>query len=69
LAFRGKLDNNLALQDFCHNVEQACIETVRKGIMTKDLALSIHGEAMNNSHCVSTEEYMDAVVAYLEQNK
>ncbi len=67
LAFRGKLDNNQALIEFCDKIEKACISAVEKGIMTKDLALSIHGEAMNNSHWVSTEEYMNAIVSELEK--
>src|SRR5690606_6594368 len=43
LAFRGKLDNNQALIDFCHTLERVCVETVESGKMTKDLAVSIHG--------------------------
>jgi isocitrate dehydrogenase len=65
LAFRGKIDNNQALIDFCNNIEQACINTVESGVMTKDLSLSIHGDAMNDSHWVSTEEFMDAIVVQL----
>src|SRR6266508_4191256 len=41
LAFRGKLDNNQELIDFCHKLEEVCIETVEEGKMTKDLALTI----------------------------
>src|SRR5207249_11441283 len=41
LAFRGKLDDNQPLIDFCHALEQVCIETVESGKMTKDLALTI----------------------------
>ena len=67
LAFRGKIDNNQALIDFCDNVEKACINTVESGIMTKDLSLSIHGEAMNDSHWVSTEEFMNAIVVELNK--
>ena len=43
LEFRGKLDNNQDLIRFCKTLEEACIETVEKGIMTKDLAVTIHG--------------------------
>jgi len=67
LAFRGEIDNNKALVDFCDKVEKACITAVENGIMTKDLALSIHGEQMNGSHWVSTEEYMDAIVVELNK--
>jgi len=65
LAFRGNLDNNQALIHFCNKLETACIKTVESGVMTKDLSLAIHGEKMNDSHWVSTEEFMDAIVAKL----
>lgn len=61
LAFRGKLDNNQALIDFCHTLESVCIETVESGIMTKDLALCIHGKELNESHYVVTETFLDAL--------
>src|ERR671929_96514 len=41
LAFRGKLDDNQELIDFCNALEAVCIETVESGKMTKDLALTI----------------------------
>ena len=43
LEFRGVLDNNQELINFCHALEQVCIETVESGKMTKDLAVCIHG--------------------------
>ena len=67
LAFRGELDGNQELVVFCKKLEEACIESVTQGKMTKDLALSVHGDKMNDSHWVSTEEYFDAVVEILEK--
>ncbi len=61
LEFRGKLDNNQELITFAQTLENVCIETVESGIMTKDLALSIHGKHMNDSHWVTTEEFLDAL--------
>ena len=62
LAFRGKLDNNQALVDFCNALEQVCIETVESGKMTKDLAVCIHGNKVNHGeHFVYTEEFLDAL--------
>jgi len=61
LAFRGKLDNNQELIDFCNNLEQVCIETVESGKMTKDLALTIHGKDMKPEHYLSTEEFLAAL--------
>jgi isocitrate dehydrogenase len=46
LAHRGKLDGNQALIDFCHTLEQVCIDTVEAGHMTKDLAVLIHGDTL-----------------------
>lgn len=60
---RAKLDNNPALRDFCLDVENACVEVIDKdGIMTKDLALSLHGANMKREHWVVTTAYMDAVI-------
>jgi len=62
LAFRGKLDNNEALINFCNELERVCIETVEAGIMTKDLAVCIHGNTLNHGqHYVYTEEFLDAL--------
>jgi isocitrate dehydrogenase len=61
LAFRGKLDNNQLLIDFCSTLESVCINTVESGTMTKDLALCIHGKSLNESHYVTTEEFLDAL--------
>jgi isocitrate dehydrogenase len=44
LAHRAKLDNNAALAKYVVALEEACIETVESGFMTKDLALCVHGE-------------------------
>ena len=61
LAFRGKLDNNQALIDFSQTLEDVCVETVEGGTMTKDLALCIYGGDLNDSHYVSTEDFLDAL--------
>ena len=61
LAFRGKLDNNQALIDFCTTLEKVCVDTVESGTMTKDLALCVHGKELNESHYVTTEQFLDAL--------
>ncbi|MEQ8325208.1 MAG: NADP-dependent isocitrate dehydrogenase [Vicingaceae bacterium] len=68
LAFRGKLDGNQELIEFCTTLEQVCIETVESGIMTKDLALCIHGKDLSDEHYVSTEVFLDSLDQGL-QNK
>ena len=60
LAFRGKLDNNQPLIDFCNALEKVCIETVESGKMTKDLAVGIHGNKVEHgTHYLYTEEFLD----------
>jgi len=62
LAFRAKLDANAPLAAFCRDLEAACVEVIdRDGVMTKDLALAIHGGKMKREHWVLTPQYMDAV--------
>jgi isocitrate dehydrogenase len=43
LEFRGQLDNNQELIRFSKALEEVCVETVESGIMTKDLAVCVHG--------------------------
>lgn len=65
LEFRGKLDNNQELINFCHALEAVCVETVESGKMTKDLAVCIYGNKVNHGeHYLYTEEFLDA----LDQN-
>ncbi|CUA76809.1 isocitrate dehydrogenase [Rhizoctonia solani] len=67
LAFRAKLDGNEQLKGFAKKLEDSCVEVIDKdGIMTKDLALAIHGKNMTRQHWVTTTEYMDAVNAKLQ---
>lgn len=67
LAFRGKLDNNQELIDFCHALETVCIETVESGKMTKDLAVCIHGNNVQAGDYLNTEEFLDALDRNLQQ--
>jgi isocitrate dehydrogenase len=67
LAFRGKLDSNQPLTDFCHKLEQVCIETVEEGKMTKDLALTIKSKAEHDKDYLYTEEFLDAIDANLKK--
>lgn len=61
LEHRGKLDGNQDLIDFCHKLEEVCIETVEGGQMTKDLALLIHGKDMKREHYLTTMEFLNAL--------
>jgi len=66
LAHRGKLDNNQSLIDFCQTLEAVCIETIESGKMTKDLALLIHKENLNDTHYLTTQKFLDAIKENLD---
>jgi isocitrate dehydrogenase len=66
LAFRGKLDGNQQLIDFCEKLEAVCVATVESGKMTKDLALCIHGKALAPSHYLTTEKFLDVLAENLQ---
>ncbi|MCB0319714.1 MAG: NADP-dependent isocitrate dehydrogenase [Bdellovibrionales bacterium] len=61
LRYRGKFDKNEELVKFSNTLEKICIETVESGVMTKDLALCVHGENAPQSSYCTTEEFMDEV--------
>jgi isocitrate dehydrogenase len=66
LLHRAKLDKNDALKEFCQDLEAACVEVIDVDeVMTKDLALAIHGKDMRREHWVITDVYLDAVRAKL----
>jgi isocitrate dehydrogenase len=67
LEFRGILDNNAELVNFCKTLEQVCVETVESGKMTKDLAVNIHGNKVNHGeHYLYTEEFLEAINSNLQ---
>jgi len=68
LEFRGQLDNNQELIRFSKALEEVCVETVESGIMTKDLAVCVHGNKVKHGdHYVYTEEFLDALDANLQK--
>jgi isocitrate dehydrogenase len=68
LEFRGQLDNNHELIRFSKALEEVCVETVESGIMTKDLAVCVHGNKVSHGqHYVYTEEFLDALDANLKK--
>ena len=67
LAHRGKLDDNQALIDFCQTLENVCIETVESGKMTKDLALLIQKENLNESHYLTTQNFLAEIKENLDK--
>ena len=68
LAFRGKLDGNEALIEFCNALESVCVETVESGKMTKDLALCISGSKVSHgTDYLYTEEFLEAINSNLRE--
>ena len=66
LAHRGKLDSNQELIDFCATLETVCIETIESGKMTKDLALLIHQKNLNESHYLTTQDFLGVLKTNLD---
>ncbi|MDH4233109.1 MAG: isocitrate/isopropylmalate family dehydrogenase, partial [Nitrospirota bacterium] len=66
LAKRGDLDGSAEVVSFSRKIEQSVIETVEKGIMTKDLMLIAEPKV---DRFALTEEFIDAVVERLKEKK
>jgi isocitrate dehydrogenase len=67
LEFRGKLDGNKELMNFCQTLEKVCVETVESGKMTKDLAVCAYGNNVKHGeHYLYTEEFLNALDANLK---
>ncbi len=68
LEFRGKLDGNADLINFCQTLERVCVETVESGKMTKDLAVCAFGNNVKHGeHYLYTEEFLDALDTNLKK--
>jgi isocitrate dehydrogenase len=61
LAHRAKLDNNSELAAFTATLEKVCVDLVESGKMTKDLAVCIHGDKVQENHYLSTEDFLDVI--------
>lgn len=62
---RGELDGILELTKFGKELESACIEAIECGIMTKDIAALAEDSFAGKICSVSSEEFLDAIVAIL----
>ncbi len=56
---RGEMDGLPELRSFADRLEQATLDTINSGIMTKDLALLYEGEAKS----VNSVEFLDAIAS------
>ena len=61
---RGELDNLPDLMTFADTLEQATLDVICSGIMTRDLALLYAG----NAQAVTTTAFLDAIALRLEQH-
>jgi isocitrate dehydrogenase len=61
LKYRGLFDENDELVKFATALENACVEAVEAGKMTKDLAICIHGSDASRETYLSTEEFLEEV--------
>ncbi|XP_028134645.1 isocitrate dehydrogenase [NADP], mitochondrial [Diabrotica virgifera virgifera] len=69
LIHRGNLDGNKDLVNFGNKLEQACIDTVESGKMTKDLAASIHGlPNVKEGMFLSTQDFLEAISEQLKRS-
>ena len=59
---RGEIDNLPELQAFADKLEQATLDTINSGVMTKDLALLYEGEAK----AVNSREFLASIRSRLE---
>jgi len=68
LEHRAKLDNNPELARFASLLEQACIDTVDSGKMTKDLAGCIHGMSnVKEGMYLYTMDFLQAIAEDLNK--
>ena len=68
LMHRAKLDNNPALKQFCDTLEDVTIKTVEAGVFTKDLAICVHGDRVQRSQYVTTQQFIAAIAQRLQQS-
>jgi len=68
LEHRGKLDKNNQLVNFCNLLEKVCVKTVESGLMTKDLAILIHGKKVAKRNYLNTLEFLNSIKENLEKS-
>lgn len=68
LLHRANLDKLPELKNFCEKLEEATIEAVENGEMTKDLAICVHNKNdVPRSSYLNTLEFIQAVRKRLEK--
>jgi isocitrate dehydrogenase len=67
LAHRGKLDETPDVIRFAQTLEKVCVDTIEAGVMTKDLAVCIHGNNPPPGSFLTTDKFLDAIAANLSK--
>jgi isocitrate dehydrogenase len=67
LEHRGNLDSNQELINFCQTLEKVCVDVVESGKMTKDLAVCIYGNKVNEDQYLHTEDFLEALNLELQK--
>ncbi|XP_071455598.1 isocitrate dehydrogenase [NADP] cytoplasmic-like [Hetaerina americana] len=68
LEHRSKLDENPDLHRFCTILENACVDCVDAGKMTKDLAICIHGiKNVKEGMYLNTMDFMEALAEEVDK--
>uniref|UniRef100_A0A1B0GPW4 Isocitrate dehydrogenase [NADP] n=2 Tax=Phlebotomus papatasi TaxID=29031 RepID=A0A1B0GPW4_PHLPP len=68
LEHRAKLDGTPDLAKFAQSLEQACVDCIESGKMTKDLAGCIHGlPNVKEGMYLNTEDFLAAIAEQLER--
>ena len=69
LKHRATLDKNDALMKFSNLLEEATIETVEQGFMTKDLAICVHNrwDVKKDEHYMVTEAFQDKIDEFFQK--
>ncbi|XKL64604.1 hypothetical protein PGB90_004690 [Kerria lacca] len=69
LKHRAKLDSNTDLKKFTIALENACVNSVDSGKMTKDLAICVHGSAnVKENLYLNTDDFIFAIKEYLDNS-
>uniref|UniRef100_A0A7R9FHV7 Isocitrate dehydrogenase [NADP] n=1 Tax=Timema tahoe TaxID=61484 RepID=A0A7R9FHV7_9NEOP len=68
LEHRALLDNTPDLARFARSLEEACVETIESGSVTKDLAACIHGLSnVKDGMYLHTQDFLDAIAGTLKK--
>jgi isocitrate dehydrogenase len=66
-AHRGKLDGTPDLTRWAETLEKVCVDTIEAGFMTKDLAVTIHGNNVPEGSFLNTDAFLDKIAENLHK--